>query len=1778
MKRVIAIIATRDRPKLLENAVLSALSQTLKACEIIVSSDSIEENFESEKAFLKGKATLIRNKYAHNYGGNLNTAIDYLLEEHLGDKTFSYEETYLAFLDDDDVWHVDYLERCVAELKPDVDMVVGLIHYLADGKDFILDLPEELNQKSFLAVNPHVQGSNTFIRLKTLLMAGAFDEGISSTTDRDFFTRVMMLNPKVAYIPHPLLDVDAHDDRPRLTNSSSGKKKSLAYFYSKYAGIMDENIEEVFFKRALRYTDLSKDEVANRIPQYQGEPYKPYSDSPFGGRLVIGFITSDEALSSRLLDDIDSQNIEDLKVVVFFNGENPSAEYRKRVERLGLLFSLNEAKSDLGKMPYADYIRPSLIRGSHIEDIACSRMVLHYYLKENSKDGDAIWVFDEDMRLMSVVRENGAFKTIPLDIKVVTSHFFGKADVVVGSYSGDAPLPTLSVLRTSLVDYVYAEKLNKSGLYQTSCYGKRDYYYDLSEDHTALECPLPIGKGETLEEILSGKGVSRKLFVGEESVFEPYSRGGNTLIFNRDALDVPNLSAVFDNTIARRSDYFWVQMLKNLGYTVLGSSFATLHNRPIQEFDMRRETEKSLKDLLGSSFTKAMENPTTKSREGYLKNFTAEFKKRLVRLIDSLYRDLGLFQVLGRAQPFGESDIKNLVRKALAFLDESTVIASYEFVRSMEIKYLASRKFLKLAKDNGLSLPALLGMGNEGAVFRKGKEVIKVFYDDFDTSILEKYGQEFGKSDQLFPIKVIKEYGHTTITYECPEAAEAYESGHAIEIARLIRFLRKRGLVLKNIKRDNFLIVNGALRFVDYGKDIVPLTDANYEAEVKRAYEMIRYPNLTVPEYKKVVAMSHVGEDGPLCFGIENFKKLIEVRSKESIHDGYVLKRIAEYHPDSILDYGAGKCKIINAAHAKTKAAFDIDSSIVRSRANHDVRIIENIDEEHAIYDLITCNLVLCATDSAWDEKIVRNIHRLLCEDGHAIISVCDMFFDDVQRTETRQSGYSGKYESEALYGKATPLGIHKDYHKSFGFYENLFRRNGFEIVSVQEDDGVDVDSLNSIGEHLIFDLKKKEAHVLSDCSLLIKCCAMDHGVVDPFIRSMIRKLENGVCFAERIVVVDGKRTNRNRAYQEDDEAALKSRLESLGKEGLIDRIVYCDNAKGFEAYRKYFGKSCTEAYAENGQQLLTTLKGFDAIKTRYVFQTDVDIAYFGNDHDEFYEEFARFRKSQAIVGTPSVLHLDEGKTEFGKRVEVRSCFIDIETLKNRLPIENPINDGKFALPWHRTLDATIDANESIRFHHKGFGFIHFPNGTKKNPNFISAVLNAKKIPAAQYGSVDVVGEEKDWLPQIKDGLIVFSRGRNVELERSKRLLDSISAQNEGFHFIYFDDFSVSKNAEYLRMKLTYDPVLKGKSTLVSNARRVSSLANFERMLSMVINPNAIIVNVDGDDALIGENALSTIRDSFDEGADLTIGNCLRFDKPLRRYALESFRSAWDRGGDNIWCHPKCFMRYLAGYIGNNLKDPQGDYIEVATDYAMMLPMVEAARHPEFIDEVIYFFDPSEENKTRTKQYEINKKGKVKAMFLEKAKAMSKKPIVAIIGDAGIKEDDPRYKIAREMGKALIENGYRLQNGGMDGVMEASSKGAHDAKEYEFGDTISILPGSDESEGNIYGDLKVATGMDHKRAELVVDASAVIAIGGGSGTLEEIAVAWETYKLIIAFEGVSGWSGKVANTRIDDRKRYKDIPEDKVFGARTVDEALAVIKAYRERYTKEYQGIKMKKK
>ena len=94
------------------------------------------------------------------------------------------------------------------------------------------------------------------------------------------------------------------------------------------------------------------------------------------------------------------------------------------------------------------------------------------------------------------------------------------------------------------------------------------------------------------------------------------------------------------------------------------------------------------------------------------------------------------------------------------------------------------------------------------------------------------------------------------------------------------------------------------------------------------------------------------------------------------------------------------------------------------------------------------------------------------------------------------------------------------------------------------------------------------------------------------------------------------------------------------------------------------------------------------------------------------------------------------------------------------------------------------------------------------------------------------------------------------------------------------------------------------------------------------------------------------------------------------------------------------------------------------------------------------------------------------------------------------------------------------------------------------------------------------------RNVIVANSDAVIAIGGGAGTLAELSNAWPLKRLMIAFSNVDGWSAKVADTRLDHRIRYPQIEEDRVFGVTTADEAIAILEKYLNLYTDTHTGIK----
>ncbi len=185
-----------------------------------------------------------------------------------------------------------------------------------------------------------------------------------------------------------------------------------------------------------------------------------------------------------------------------------------------------------------------------------------------------------------------------------------------------------------------------------------------------------------------------------------------------------------------------------------------------------------------------------------------------------------------------------------------------------------------------------------------------------------------------------------------------------------------------------------------------------------------------------------------------------------------------------------------------------------------------------------------------------------------------------------------------------------------------------------------------------------------------------------------------------------------------------------------------------------------------------------------------------------------------------------------------------------------------------------------------------------------------------------------------------------------------------------------------------------------------------------------------------------------------------------------------------------------------------------------------------------------------------------------------KRKIVSVIGNKQIEKDGVRYRLAFEIGKALVDNGYRVQTGGGQGVMAAALEGARASKNYKEGDTIAVLPSFDSETANEFADIVIPTGLDVLRNGLVANAYAVIGVGGGAGTLCEYAFAWSMKRLILAFENSGGWSEKLANTRLDDTARYPEIPEDKVYGVTTAEEAIELLNKNIHRYTSRHGGIK----
>lgn len=175
---------------------------------------------------------------------------------------------------------------------------------------------------------------------------------------------------------------------------------------------------------------------------------------------------------------------------------------------------------------------------------------------------------------------------------------------------------------------------------------------------------------------------------------------------------------------------------------------------------------------------------------------------------------------------------------------------------------------------------------------------------------------------------------------------------------------------------------------------------------------------------------------------------------------------------------------------------------------------------------------------------------------------------------------------------------------------------------------------------------------------------------------------------------------------------------------------------------------------------------------------------------------------------------------------------------------------------------------------------------------------------------------------------------------------------------VVIDDGSSRRCRDYMRWVLA---PYQNKITFISVAERRTLLANMVWAVRYICdNAESVLITLDADDCLIGNRVIETVAEAYNNGADLTVGSMIRTDK-VSNYPVDFScpREGSNRGG-NVWQHLRSFRKSIFDAIPDELLHSEtGEYYDLASDWAFMVPMVKMARSPVWIKTPLYLYEPS---------------------------------------------------------------------------------------------------------------------------------------------------------------------------------------------------------------------------
>lgn len=251
MPRVSVVIPSYNRADMLDISVVSVLGQIFKDFELLVIDDGSTDHTKEKVSSFNDE----RIKYIYKQNGGVSSARNVGIDNAKGE--------FIAFLDDDDFWPADYLQKMIKVM--DVDKEIGLAYcktvFVKDGniiktddtkRCFSGDITEKLFQMS------SIWPSAAFIR-KEIIKDKRFDLNLTASEDSDFFLR-LSVGIKCLFVED--LTVQRNDTTKSLSKSlDCGRILVLERFYYKLGGDKIISAKAALRKLGRAYYSAAKKQI-----------------------------------------------------------------------------------------------------------------------------------------------------------------------------------------------------------------------------------------------------------------------------------------------------------------------------------------------------------------------------------------------------------------------------------------------------------------------------------------------------------------------------------------------------------------------------------------------------------------------------------------------------------------------------------------------------------------------------------------------------------------------------------------------------------------------------------------------------------------------------------------------------------------------------------------------------------------------------------------------------------------------------------------------------------------------------------------------------------------------------------------------------------------------------------------------------------------------------------------------------------------------------------------------------------------------------------------------------------------------------------------------------------------------------------------------------------------------------------------------------------------------------------------------------------------------------